>query len=79
MGMDYQWSGSASYPRFNEELSRVAEVFGGYEPENPAVRCRFTFSEGTDPILVKWFNDAYGDFTAEETKVVWQHVANWAL
>lgn len=74
MGMDYQWSGSASYPRFNEEFSNVAKVFGGSKSENLAVHCRFTLPEGTDPVLVKWLNDPYDDFTAEETKIVWQHV-----
>ncbi len=31
MGMDYQYAGSASYPRFNSELSSVAAIFGGIE------------------------------------------------
>ena len=34
MGMDYQWSGSASYPRFDRELCAVAEVFGGIKTEH---------------------------------------------
>lgn len=29
MGMDYQYAGSASYPRFEKELCEVAAVFGG--------------------------------------------------
>lgn len=33
MGMDYSWSGSASYPRFDRELCAVAEVFGGVKTE----------------------------------------------
>lgn len=28
MGMDYQFSGSASYPRFENELCMVADIFG---------------------------------------------------
>ena len=28
MGMDYIWSGSASYPRFNRELEEVAKALG---------------------------------------------------
>lgn len=31
MGMDYQYAGSASYPRFDRELCEVAKVFGGVE------------------------------------------------
>lgn len=34
MGMDYCWSGSASYPRFDRELCAVAEVFGGIKTEH---------------------------------------------
>lgn len=31
MGMDYQYAGSASYPRFDRELCEVAKIFGGIE------------------------------------------------
>ena len=31
MGMDYQYAGSASYPRFDRELCEVAKVLGGVE------------------------------------------------
>lgn len=34
MGMDYQYSGSASYPRFDRELCAIAEVFGGIKTEH---------------------------------------------
>ena len=34
MGMDYQYAGSASYPRFDEELSNVAAVFGGIKTKH---------------------------------------------
>lgn len=30
MGMDYLFNGSASYPRFNKELTAVVSLFGGY-------------------------------------------------
>lgn len=33
MGMDYQYAGSASYPRFDRELCAVAEVLGGVKSE----------------------------------------------
>ena len=33
MGMDYQYAGSASYPRFDDELCAVAKVFGGTKSE----------------------------------------------
>lgn len=31
MGMDYRYAGSASYPRYEEEIVKVAAVFGGVE------------------------------------------------
>lgn len=34
MGMDYQYAGSSSYPRFDKELCAVAEVFGGIKTEH---------------------------------------------
>lgn len=34
MGMDYQYAGSASYPRFDRELCSVAKVFGGIKTEH---------------------------------------------
>ena len=34
MGMDYQYAGSASYPRFDRELCSVVEVFGGVKTEH---------------------------------------------
>lgn len=30
MGMDYFFNGSASYPRFNKELTAIVALFGGY-------------------------------------------------
>lgn len=38
MGMDFQWAGSASYPRFDRELCSVAEVFGGIKTEHLKIR-----------------------------------------
>lgn len=98
MGMDYRWSGSASYPRFDRELCAVAEVFGGIKTEHLKHReatenerpcgywfgflssdgsdkTKFVFPEGTNETLIKWFNNIYGDFTAEETKTVWEHTS----
>ena len=97
MGMDYCWSGSASYPRFDRELCAVAEVFGGIKTEHLKERegtenkkpfgywfgflssddsnkVKFVFPEGTNEVLVRWFNDIYGDFTEEETKTIWEQI-----
>lgn len=34
MGMDYQYAGSASYPRFDRELCAIAEIFGGIKTDH---------------------------------------------
>lgn len=34
MGMDYRYAGSASYPRYEEEIVAVAMVFGGRETKD---------------------------------------------
>lgn len=34
MGMDYQYAGSASYPRFDREVCEVVKIFGGIKTEN---------------------------------------------
>ena len=72
MGMDYCWSGSASYPRFETELMNVATVFGG---QKRIQRPQFIFPEDTNEVLVRWFNDIYGDFSVEETKIIWELVS----
>ena len=77
MGMCYFWSGSASYSRFGAELCAVAELFGGVKTNNLRY-LKFIFPEGTNEILVKWFNDIYGDFTKEETKIIWEHISKHA-
>lgn len=102
MGMDYTYSGSASYPRFNEELAKVAEIFGGIPTKEfkeklesdmfsipicyrfswlqhgESMFPKFVFPDYTgivDAVLVKWFNDVYGVFTPEETKMVWDYIS----
>ena len=98
MGMDYQYAGSASYPRFDRELCSVAEVFGGIKTEHLKEReatenerpfgywfgflssdrsglPKFVFPEGTNEVLVKWFNNIYDEFSEEETKIVWEHIS----
>jgi len=98
MGMDYQYAGSASYPRFDEEICSVAEIFGGIKTEHLKERKRtenerpclywlgflssdrsampkFIFPEGTNEILIRWFNNPYKELTEEETKIVWEQIS----
>ena len=69
MGMEYTYAGSASYSRFNEELSAVAEIFNGVQIGTR----EFNFPKETDETLVKWFNNIYYHrFSPEETKMIWK-------
>lgn len=98
MGMDYIYAGSASYPRFDDEMCEIARVFSGVEceeirsrREEAFKRCpknafivdyrvksdmpRFTFPNGTDPVIVKWINDPYAYLSYKDTKSVWRAVS----
>lgn len=71
MGMDYVWSGSASYPRFDREINAIAKVFGG---KSILGEPWFIFPEKTNTILANWLNQPFNDLTEEETKIVWEEV-----
>lgn len=98
MGMNYEYAGSASYPRFDREICSVVEIFGGTKTEHLKERemtenerpfgywfgfmssddsdaPKFLFPEGTNEILIKWFNNLYDGLSAEETKIVWEHIS----
>lgn len=98
MGMDYEYSGSASYPRFDEELCAVAAVFGGAKTEHLEAReleskgdflkywfgflssdrsdiPKFVFPEGTNEVLVWWFNHIYEYAEPDKTAIIWKHVS----
>lgn len=68
MGVDYSYAGTASYPRFQEELTAVARVLGGNKIYNKPLR--FEFRKGTNPIIIKWMNNIYSPLTLKETKIV---------
>lgn len=85
MGMDYQYCGSASYPRFNDEVKAIVELFGGqlnmyrktqekctmveYFMEKPL---KYKFPHNFPFALKKWANDPYGKFTVKETKKIYK-------
>lgn len=62
MGMGYKYAGSASYPRFDTELSNIAKIFGGMltsdakklvadiTPENDFIRYMFGPLSGDDTV-----------------------------
>lgn len=72
MSMDYVWSGSASYPRFYSELAGIVGRFHGQGKICPP---SYTFPEGTNDTLIRWFNNPYQTYyTPEETKIIWEEV-----
>jgi len=85
MGMDYKFCGSATYPRFNDELKGIVELFGGKIITNrkPKEQCsmveyfmeeplKYEMPEGTPASVIKWVNHPYAeDFTVEETKEIY--------
>lgn len=81
MGMDYIYAGSASYPRFNDEVKGIVELFGGKMVTNrkPQEECniieyfmekplKYSFPDGTNKIFMKWANDPFESLTEKETK-----------
>ena len=72
MGVDYCWSGSSSYPRFYSELAGIVGRFHGQGKICPP---NYIFPEGTNDILIRWFNNPYQTYyTPEETKIIWEAV-----
>ncbi len=57
------------------ENERPFGYWFGFLSSDDSEKVKFVFPEGTNKILVKWFNNIYGDFTVEETKVVWKYVS----
>lgn len=62
MGMGYNYAGSASYPRFDKELCKVAEVFGGVKIEHLKNR---EFTENERPFGY-WFGSLSSDDSGED-------------
>ena len=55
MGMMYQYAGSASYPRFKEEMQQLHNLVKGVN----------------SVALDKFFNEPYEYFTSDETKEIY--------
>lgn len=92
MSLDYKYSGSSGYARFEEELCNIAKLFGGVETkllndcrdkshedwissmfgfmDENNINNRFVFPDNAEKIIVKWFNDVFGDYTKKETKEI---------
>ena len=79
--MCYRFAGSASYPRFNDEVKAVVELFGGKMLTNrkPPEECtaleyfmeaplKYEFPDNTPEVLCKWANKPYKRLTVDETE-----------
>ena len=73
MGMDYVWSGSASYSRFNRELEEVAKVFGARKTFL-SDELRFEFPESFSCQLAEWLQNPYEYYSPQQTKSIWEEV-----
>ena len=59
--------------RENTENERPLGYWFGFMSSDQSSLPKFVFPEGTDEVLVKWFNDIYSeDFDEEETKHIWE-------
>ena len=57
------------------ENERPCGYWFGFLSSDDSTEAKFVFPNGTNEVLVKWFNNVYGDFTVEETKTVWAHIS----
>jgi hypothetical protein len=71
MGVDYKWGGSCGGLRFGREIDRVAKVFGGKRIDGNKGPTKYGLPDGTNPCIVKFFDNVYGPLSIEDTKEVW--------
>ena len=64
--------------RERTENERPLGYWFGFLSSDGSNEPKFVFPEGTNDVLVKWFNNPYNeDFTEEETRAVWEHVSKY--
>ena len=61
--------------RERTENDRPFGYWFGFLSSDLSNNAKFIFPDETDQTLVKWFNNIYKDFTAEETKIIWELVS----
>ena len=74
MGMDYVWSGSASYRRFLKEMGEIAEVFGAQVCYTVEGVQYYKFYEPISEVVVGWLDSPYDYFSPQRTKEIWEAV-----
>lgn len=83
MGMSYEYAGSASYPRFTEEITAIAKYLGGTKVTSNPIKdslddwmgeglstetVNFQFPKKIPRCVQKLLNFPYGHFNATETR-----------
>ena len=59
------------------ENERLLGYWFGFLSSDDTDNKKFVFPKETNEVLVKWFNNIYGeDFTIEETKTIWECIKN---
>lgn len=74
MGMDYVWSGSASYRRFLKEMGEIAEVFGAQVCNTAEGVQYYVYYEPVPEVVVGWLDHPYDYFPPQRTKEIWEAV-----
>lgn len=74
MGMDYVWSGSASYRRFLEEMGEIAKVFGAQVRKTAEGVQYYVYYEPIPEVVVGWLDHPYDYFLPQRTKEIWEAV-----
>lgn len=73
MGMNYVWSGSASYPRFNKELEEIAKILGAQKTYSKDT-FYYHFYEPINYVVAEWIQNPYEYYSLEEVKEIWKAV-----
>ena len=71
MGVNYTWSGSASYPRFLEEMGEIAKVFGAQVRKTTE---GVQYYKPVPEVVVGWLNYPHVYFPPQQTKKIWETV-----
>lgn len=74
MGMDFCWSGSASYGRFLKEMGEIAKIFGAQVRETTEGAQYYVYYEPIPEVVVGWLDCPYDYFPPQRTKAIWEAV-----
>lgn len=74
MGMNYFWSGSASYGRFLEEMGEIAKVFGAQVRKTTKGVQYYVYYKPIPEVVGRWLDHPYNYIPPQETKKIWEKV-----